>query len=61
MVIHVGSHLPRLPRLLTSKTAGQARSLLAASATRWLLLCGSLAGGALVAVLAYHLSANWGG
>jgi hypothetical protein len=25
MVIHVGSHLPRLPRLLTAKTVGQAR------------------------------------
>ncbi|HXL92809.1 MAG TPA: hypothetical protein VN969_28080 [Streptosporangiaceae bacterium] len=61
IVVHVGSYLPRLPRLLTGKAGQQARSLLAASATRWLLLCGSLAAGAIVAVLAYHLSANWGG
>jgi hypothetical protein len=35
--------------------------MLAASRTRWLLLAGSLAAGLVLALVSYHLSANWGG
>jgi len=34
---------------------------LAARATRWLLLSGSLAAGLGLAFATYHLSGNWGG
>ena len=40
MVIHLASYVPKLPRMLSGR-AGYARNLLAARATRWLLLCGS--------------------
>ena len=38
-----------------------ARHLLAARATRWLLLCGSLVAGLGLAFATYHLSARFGG
>jgi hypothetical protein len=60
MVIHLASYGPKLPRMLTDR-ADQARDLLAARATRWLLLCGSLAVGLGLAFAAYHLSTDWGG
>jgi hypothetical protein len=47
--------------MLSSQPADRARHMLAASLTRWLLLGGSLAGGLVLALLTYHLSAKWGG
>jgi len=44
-----------------SGRADHARHLLAARATRWLLLCGSLAAGLGLAVATCHLSAELGG
>jgi len=60
MIIHLASHVPKLPRMLSGR-ADHARHLLAARATRWLLLSGSLAGGLGLAFATYHLSAKWGG
>ena len=61
MLIHLASHVPRLPRMLSGQPAERARTVLAARATRWLLLCGSLALGLVLAFATYHLSAKWGG
>jgi hypothetical protein len=61
IVIHVLSHIPELPRLLSSKPADRARELLAARVTRWLLLSGSLAAGLVLALLTYHLAYGFGG
>jgi hypothetical protein len=60
-IIHLASYVPKLPRMLSSQPADRARHMLAASLTRWLLLGGSLAGGLVLALLTYHLSAKWGG
>jgi hypothetical protein len=60
MAIHLGSYVPKLPRILSGR-ADHARHLLAARATRWLLLCGSLAAGLAMAFATYHLSGDWGG
>jgi hypothetical protein len=60
MVIHLASYVPKLPRKLSGR-ADHARHPLAARATRWLLLCGSLAAGLGLAFAAYHLSAKFGG
>ena len=60
IVIHLASYVPKLPRMLSGR-ADHARHLLAARATRWLLLCGSLAAGLGLAFATYHLSARWGG
>jgi hypothetical protein len=60
MVIHLASYVPKLPRLLSGRHAGQARDLLSASLTRWLLLSGSLAGGLVLAFLTCHMSAKFG-
>ncbi len=60
MVIHLASYVPKLPRLLSGRV-DHTRHLLAARATRWLLLCASLAGGLGLAFATYHLSAKWGG
>jgi hypothetical protein len=60
MVIHLASYLPKLPRLLAGR-ASQAQHALAARATRWLLLCGALAAGLVLALATYHLAGNWGG
>jgi hypothetical protein len=60
MVIHLASYVPKLPRMLSGR-ADHARHLLAARATRWLLLSGSLAAGLGLAFATYHLSGNWGG
>jgi hypothetical protein len=59
IVIHLASYVPKLP----GKQSGRVDDpqLLAARATRWLLLSGSLAGGLGLAFATYHLSAKWGG
>lgn len=46
---------------MLSGRADHARHLLAARSTRWLLLCGALAGGLALALATYHLSGQWGG
>jgi hypothetical protein len=61
MLIHLGSYLPRLPRILSGQPAQRAGAVLAARTTRWLLLCGSLTLGLVLAFATYHLSAEWGG
>jgi len=62
MVVHVGSYLPRLPRLLTGRLPPDSiRRVLSARSTRWLLLTGSLAAGLILALLSYHLAADFGG
>jgi hypothetical protein len=58
--VHLASYLPRLPRILASRQADQARNLLAARLTRWLLLSGSLACGLVLAFVMYHESAKFG-
>jgi hypothetical protein len=60
MIVHLASYLPRLPRLLSGRQAGQARGVLSASLTRWLLLCGSLVAGLGLALLTYHVSGRFG-
>jgi len=60
MIIHWASYVPKLPGMLSGR-ADDARHLLAARATRWLLLCGSLAAGLGLAFATYHLSAKFGG
>jgi hypothetical protein len=76
IVIHLPSYLPKLPRMLSGR-AGQAQRVLAARATRWLLLGGALAAGLALALAAglalalaaglalalatYHLAGAWGG
>jgi hypothetical protein len=60
MVIHLASYVPKLPGMLSGR-GDHARHLLAARATRWLLLCGSLAAALGLAFATYHLSAKWGG
>ena len=59
MLIHLASYVPKLPRLLSGR-ADQARHLLAARTTRWVLLCGSLAAGLVLAFATYHLATKWG-
>jgi hypothetical protein len=61
MLIHLGSYLPRLPRILSGQPAQRAGAVLAARPTRWLLLCGSLTLGLVLAFATYHLSGEWGG
>jgi len=60
IVIHLASYVPKLPRMLSGRV-DHARHLLAARATRWLLLCGALAAGLGLAFATYHLSAKFGG
>jgi hypothetical protein len=60
MIIHLASYVPKLPRMLSGR-ADHARHLLAARATRWLLLCGSLVAGLGLAFATYHLSGKFGG
>jgi hypothetical protein len=60
IVIHLASYVPKLPRML-SGGADHTRHLLAARATRWLLLCGSLAASLGLAFATYHLSGKFGG
>ena len=60
IVIHLASYVPKLPRMLSGR-ADHARHLLAARATRWLLLCGSLVAGLGLAFATYHLSVRFGG
>jgi hypothetical protein len=60
IIIHLASYVPKLPRMLSGR-ADHARHLLAARATRWLLLSCSLAAGLGLAFATYHLSAKFGG
>ena len=60
MLIHLASYLPRLPRML-SGSVEPTRRVLAARSTRWLLLCGSLTAGLVLALATYHLAGQWGG
>ena len=60
IVIHLASYVPKLPRMLSGRV-DDARHVLAARPTRWLLLCGSLAVGLGLAFATYHLSAKFGG
>jgi hypothetical protein len=60
IVIHLASYVPKLPRMLSGRV-DEARHVLAARPTRWLLLCGSLAVGLGLAFATYHLSAKFGG
>jgi hypothetical protein len=60
MLIHLGSYVPKLPVILSGR-ADQTRRVLAARATRWLLLCGFLAAGVGLALATYHLAGQWGG
>ena len=60
IVIHLASYVPKLPRILSGRT-DHVRHLLAARATRWLLLCGSLVAGLGLAFATYHLSVRFGG
>ncbi len=60
MIIHLASYVPKLPGKLSGR-ADHTRHLLAAPATRWLLLCGSLGAGLGLAFATYHLSARFGG
>ena len=60
MLIHLASYVPKLPAILSGR-ADSIRRVLAYRATRWLLLCGSLAAGAGLALATYHLAGKWGG
>ncbi len=60
MLIHLASYIPKLPRKLSGRV-DDASHLLAARATRWLLLCGSLLAGLGLAFATYHLSGKFGG
>jgi hypothetical protein len=60
IVIHLASYVPKLPGLLSGRV-DDARHLLGARPTRWLLLCGSLAAGLGLAFATYHLSGKFGG
>jgi hypothetical protein len=60
IVIHLASYVPKLPRMLSGRVE-DARHVLAARPTRWLLLAGSLAAGLGLAFATYHLSAKFGG
>jgi hypothetical protein len=62
MTIHVLNYAPRLPGLLTARTAGPAGSTAAVPGARirWLALAASLVAGAGIAAVAMNLSANWG-
>ena len=60
MIIHLATYVPKLPGKLSGRV-DDARHLLAARATRWLLLCGALAAGLGLAFATYHLSAKFGG
>jgi hypothetical protein len=63
MAIHVLWYAPRLPRLLTSRSAGwdRARATLAGAGRRWMLLTAALAVGLVIALATYHLAGNWTG
>jgi hypothetical protein len=70
MTVHVLNYAPRLPRMLTSRTAAGTGGSGATGyspgkpvpgrAARWLLLAVSLAGGVGVAAVTMHISSYWG-
>jgi hypothetical protein len=59
--IHVLWYAPRLPRLLSARSAtwDRARVTLAGAGRRWLLLTAALAVGLMIALATYHLAGNW--
>ncbi len=59
LTIHVLWYAPKLPRLLASRQAGQARRVLAGAGMRWLLLAASLGAGLILALMTVHLSGQW--
>ena len=63
MSIHVLWYAPRLPRLLSSRSAGwdRARTTLGGAGRRWMLLTAALAVGLVAALATYHLAGNWTG
>ncbi|HEX5189138.1 MAG TPA: hypothetical protein VFW16_06345 [Streptosporangiaceae bacterium] len=63
MFVHVLWYVPRLPRLLTTGSAGRERvsAVLAGAGRRWLLLTGALAIGLVLALATYHLAGPWTG
>jgi len=63
MTIHVLAYAPKLPRLLSNRSAGSARvrAALAGAGRRWLLLTASLVVGLLIALATYHLAGRWTG
>lgn len=65
MTVHVLNYAPRLPRMLTSRSADGAASggqpaAVPGGAGRWLLLAGSLAAGVGVAAVTMRMSPSWG-
>ena len=60
VIIHVVHYLPRLPKILAARPAERAMRAVAGRRARWLLLAGSLIGGLILAILTYHLRAQWG-
>jgi hypothetical protein len=60
VLIHVFHYGPKLPRLLADRPVQRALRSASGSRARWLLLAGSVAGGLVLAVLTYHLRAQWG-
>lgn len=63
MAIHVLWYAPKLPRLLSARSAGRdrVRGALAGAGRRWLLLTAALAVGLVVALATYHLAGQWAG
>jgi hypothetical protein len=61
MAIHVLWYAPRLPRLLSSRSAARdrARATLAGAGRRWMLLTAALAAGLVIALATYHLAGSW--
>ena len=61
--IHVLWYAPRLPRLLSSRSAGwdRARTSLAGAGRRWMVLTAALAVGLVIALATYHLAGSWTG
>jgi len=62
MTVHVLTHAPRLPAMLSARYTSDSGRVTAVpgGAVRWLLLAASLAAGVGVAALAMQLSSGWG-
>ena len=58
MTVHVLWYAPKLPRLLTVRSAGSGR-LLAGAGRRWLALTAALVVGLVMALATYHLAGPW--
>lgn len=63
MSIHVLAYAPKLPRLLSNRSAGRDRvhAVLAGAGRRWALLTTSLVIGLVLALATYHLAWRWTG